>query len=409
MNIKFKMPKFWRRLEWSGMAKELVLTFIGTTLSIILTFGTAHYLEQKQLRADGRQTAMMLIHDMEDCAETMEQYVKSEEEEFKLSQYVIEQMDRIDSIAEDTLSGPYFYITKSAPTDLYQYDDSNEKLFLSDQDVWKNINNATFMDIAQYFFYMRRQFYEQLNTRDVFIKPVSYEEMREYCDKNMAKGFNYADYLRERLTRPKVSYFLNGFQVRVRTLNGYATSMRECAKRCKFLMDISDAELKEYLEHRKHGGHPLKKRKLIGTWIAREDMDKADYTEFRADNTLVDTYVYHFPHPYYVGRAEFTYVYTGTWEIKGDSLVMNINPSFECTIDTTQIRILPNKQEEANAMIALWYDRIQQEQEESKNDTIRRGCWAAFMDGSGRQIEAWRIKPETGKEACFYMIKKEDK
>jgi hypothetical protein len=41
MNIKFNMPKFRRKLEWGGMAKELLLTFIGTTLSIVLTFGTA--------------------------------------------------------------------------------------------------------------------------------------------------------------------------------------------------------------------------------------------------------------------------------------------------------------------------------------------------------------------------------
>ena len=407
MNIKFKMPKFWRKLEWGGMAKELVLTFIGTTLSIILTFGTAHYLEQKQLRADGRQTAMVVIHDMENCAQTIERYAKTEEERFKLTQYVLEHMDRLDSIAEDTLRGAYYYISQTTPTAEYQYDDSNEKLFLSDQDTWKNINNATFMDVAQEFFYLRRQFYDELNSRDLFVKPVSNEELKEYCERDFSVGFDFADYLREFLTRPKVLYFLNGFQMRVRTLNENAVYIREFVKRCKFIMDISDAELQAYLEHRKHGGHPLKKRDLIGgTWAAREDLDGADYSEFKADNTLVETSVFHVAHPYYVGRAEFMYVRTGTWDIKGDSLITYINPYYEYSIDTTQIRILPDKQEEVQTMIARWYDRVQKMQEESKNDSVSRFSWAAFIDGSGRQIEAWRIN-EDGNESRFYLIKKE--
>ena len=50
MNVKFRMPRFWRQPKQNGIFKELLLTFIGTTLSIVLTFGTAQYLERKQLR-----------------------------------------------------------------------------------------------------------------------------------------------------------------------------------------------------------------------------------------------------------------------------------------------------------------------------------------------------------------------
>ena len=44
MNVKFKMPKFDRQLTGKGWWKELALTFIATTISIVLTFGTAHSL-----------------------------------------------------------------------------------------------------------------------------------------------------------------------------------------------------------------------------------------------------------------------------------------------------------------------------------------------------------------------------
>ena len=62
--IRIRMPK-WQAIRSADWAKELLMTFIGATLSIILTFGTAHFLDQKQQREDGRQTAMMVIHDME--------------------------------------------------------------------------------------------------------------------------------------------------------------------------------------------------------------------------------------------------------------------------------------------------------------------------------------------------------
>lgn len=408
MNIKINLPKFWRKLQWGGMAKELLLTFIGTTLSIVLTFGTAHYLEQKQLRADGRQTAMMVIHDMENSAESFEQYAKTEEERFKLTQYVIEHMDRLSTIPTDTLSAAYFYITQSSKIRLYKYDDSNEKLFLSDQDVWKNINNATFMDVAQHFFYIRRTCYESLNTDDVFIQPIPYDDLIDFCNTATTINFDYVAYLNKFLKRPQVAYYLRGFQHRLNQMSSSASYMRECAQRCKFIMDISDAELKDYLEQRKHGGRPIKKHQMVGTWIEQEDMDYSDVTEFKADNTLTSTFVYRVAHPYYVGRVDLLYIHQGTWDINGDSLLMCVNTNFDYSIDTSRIHILPGKEQEVQAYIAQWDKYLEEKQQQAQTDSVRRNSWAAYIDGSGQRIEAWRTNPDTGHESCSYLIKKED-
>ena len=47
MNVKFKMPKFGRKWTKKTWWKELLLTFLGTTISIVLTFGTTHWLDLK--------------------------------------------------------------------------------------------------------------------------------------------------------------------------------------------------------------------------------------------------------------------------------------------------------------------------------------------------------------------------
>ena len=66
MNVKFKMPKFGRQLTGKGFLKEIGMTTLATTISIVLTFGTAALIEQHQKKQSGRQTAMMVIHDIDE-------------------------------------------------------------------------------------------------------------------------------------------------------------------------------------------------------------------------------------------------------------------------------------------------------------------------------------------------------
>ena len=93
-NIKIRLPK-WQLIRSASWVKELLMTFAGATLSIILTFGTAHFLDQKEQRADGRQTAMLLIHDMEISADLFKHYAKEEEKGFNCAQVVIAGIDSL--------------------------------------------------------------------------------------------------------------------------------------------------------------------------------------------------------------------------------------------------------------------------------------------------------------------------
>ena len=48
MNIKFRMPHFGKKIKGQPMLKEMAMTIIATTISIILTFGSASVVEQRQ-------------------------------------------------------------------------------------------------------------------------------------------------------------------------------------------------------------------------------------------------------------------------------------------------------------------------------------------------------------------------
>ena len=102
MNVKFKMPKFGRKLTGGGMVKELLLTTLATTISIVLTFGTARFIEKRQAEQAQRQTAMMLIHDIDESVAVLESLAESEEKQKSAIQYVIDHYDQIDSLPKDT-------------------------------------------------------------------------------------------------------------------------------------------------------------------------------------------------------------------------------------------------------------------------------------------------------------------
>ena len=72
MYFKPKVPNTW--------GKSVLTSVLGTTISILLTFGTSALIERKVKADVQRQTAMMVIHDIDVCVAQMEEMAKDEEE-----------------------------------------------------------------------------------------------------------------------------------------------------------------------------------------------------------------------------------------------------------------------------------------------------------------------------------------
>ena len=63
--IKFRMPKSARTWAKGSTMREMALAIIATTISIILTFGTAALLERCQRVEDRKLSAMMVMSNIE--------------------------------------------------------------------------------------------------------------------------------------------------------------------------------------------------------------------------------------------------------------------------------------------------------------------------------------------------------
>jgi hypothetical protein len=136
MNVKFKMPKFGRNLTGKGWFKELMMTFLGTTISIILTFGTAQYLENRHTEQTRRMMAMTIINDIDQSIDVVKKRMNAEEKGHEASCYVIENEDRLESIGEDTLQLFINYVTFASFDSDMEFKTMNENIFNSSQDTW---------------------------------------------------------------------------------------------------------------------------------------------------------------------------------------------------------------------------------------------------------------------------------
>ena len=156
MNVKFKMPKFGRNLSGKGWFKELLMTTLATTISIVLTFGTAQYIEDRQTEQARRMMAMTIIDDIDQSLEVIKKRKDAEEKGHEASCYLIENMDRLESIGEDTLQLFINYVTYASSDPDMEFKTMNENIFNSSQDTWRKLNDRKFLNNVQKFYTQSR-------------------------------------------------------------------------------------------------------------------------------------------------------------------------------------------------------------------------------------------------------------
>ena len=383
--VRLRMPK-WQHITGKSWAKDLLMTFAGTTLSIILTFGTAGYLDRKEQREDGRQAAMMVIHDMENSADLFRKLADLEEKQFNAAQVVLANADKLGELDADTLMLFAEYILH-ASSKQFVYDEASERIFLSSQDVWKNINNAPFIDAVQEFYHGRRRIYDDLNSQLFFQKPVPQEQYYKFMINNTEVVQDVLPFVKENVHNANVEFYIKYSFARRRYYQTFSDEFTSIANRCKFMMGITDTELAQYVANRTRSGKPVTAKQLVGTWQQQTVEDVEVQNEYRKDHTFTSHIVSYTAYPYYTGLVAFRYTQQGTWEIKGDSLIMVVEPSGEYEIDRSMISYTPDKEALVNSTLASWDEMISASLEARKAEGPLRNAFCAMIDATGDKIE----------------------
>lgn len=316
-------------------AKDILLSIIGTTISIILTFGTSSLIDHYQEKKSRKLFAMTVIHEIDKDIEQIRTVAENDYELYKIIQY-IDKFDELDSVPKDSLTKirRHSFSYWSTPP---EFSKSNEQIFNSSQNIWSTIDNNIFISNVQDYYRLRAKLECALKEDSCFLPYVSYKDMfKIVCVDGDYRIENDVEFARKlnlnaisKKARNRISFY--------NTLLAYQSINEEN----KILMGISDKDLEEFVK-KTADATIVSKDGLIGAWMIKNyeidlygSYNHGNIFTFHKNNTIT----VHCQKKYVgaksgAGDIWVYYTATGDWKIEGDSLVMTFpDDKIEVKID----------------------------------------------------------------------------
>jgi hypothetical protein len=339
MNVKFKMPKFGRNLSGKGWLKELLMTFLGTTISIVLTFGTAQYLEDRQTEKVRRMMAMTIINDIDQSIEVVKKRKDAEEKGHEAACYVIENEDRLESIGVDTLMMFISYVTNASFDASMEFKTMNENIFNSSQDTWRTLNDRKFLNNVQEFYNLRVSLEQQSKDLIFFKKPFTKEEEYEMFLGEQIEIENTAAICRCLLKSKRLKNYLDYVSERMTAYLVFLRLTTNLNEENKFLTNITEQEMKEFVNQTYMEIRPAKEKDLMGTWhgVLVDEKNEMTYN-IKPDHTFTLHQSIRWGTSFFRHKMVQRFSLSGTWGVESDSLVMHYDvKSYRMEIDDSEV------------------------------------------------------------------------
>jgi len=204
-SISNKTSHIWQRPWW----KDLLMTFIATTFSIVLTFGTAALIDKRQKEKSKRQMVMYVLYDMNRSLELVERSDSMLRNGLELQIEVA----RDTSLFEKKKYVFSHYIPSA------HFDKTTAQIFSSNFETLNTLDNVAFVEMISTF-YHDRDLYE-----DYIIDSCQNEfnQNAQHLDLETTLEFSYSYYI-----------FMSGT---------IWDALKEDFQQCKELMGVSDEEL----------------------------------------------------------------------------------------------------------------------------------------------------------------------
>lgn len=218
--------------------KTLLFTFLGTTFSILLTFGTSQLVAQHRKAQERKMTAMMVMGSVEKFAQKMDDVANELANRDTLATYQL-------SVPIDSLDSPeYEYLVNQIIKTLphITYDKTAESIFINSIGTWRSKRDFVFINKAGTCFATMNTMDElYANYREEFIMP--WKRINENPDKYIGKTIG-SKCLHDKeyrktlgLIHRKVAYY-----------RYLANKMREMNAINMSLMDVSEDEVQQFIE-----------------------------------------------------------------------------------------------------------------------------------------------------------------
>jgi len=425
MKMKYRMPRIGTKVNIQSMAKEMTMTIIATTISIVLTFGSSSLLEKKQKEKNRRQTVMMVIHDIEINIGQLKDYKEAEELYIKCCYELQNRIDEIDKVSLDTLQALYDYLI-ARDADM-EFDSSKEKLFHENQSLWNDLDdNMQIIDQVQEYYIGRRSHLETMNKAVFWEHPISLEENKELLHKGSVEGYpiNIRQVMKEKMSDSKVLFYLQYSPTRQRFCEMVADYWKKIADRLKFMIGVTDEELAAYISTHEQLGRIATKQDIIGEWVRLDSMSGYARYKFFVDGTYSDRSQWKIKNSFYTGDILNNSRTGGTWEFIGDTLVQTPDPtSYMYNVDASKIQY--NERTQMSTSSGFDFERLLQlgmirdsvnsfindlnKQHKEYNDWFKQGHQSRCIlriDDSGDKIEVTRFDDDNTSPTVYYVKRK---
>ena len=325
MDKKNKIPFF------NPWLKQFLTSVLATSIGLGLTFTVNKTVDNSKKEQAQRLTAMMVIHDMDESIETLKKIREREEYDHNVTKYVIDNLDKLESLSDDTLNIAMRYLCEgtSLSSDL-EFNESSEKMFHSSQEAWSTLNDVSFIRNIEDF-YKDRATFKQLLSFYAWQKPVSKSETDSMATNTdvFSSLDTFTDFLKHILGSKRCDNYMENYENR---LSFYDDLLKDWANRNnenKFLMNISDEELAEFVERTSRESHYAKEKDIIGTWIDSAVDAHITELEFHSNHTFLHFQSYKLLNQdlNFSGKGYLEVTVSGEWKINGDSLVLTYNLS----------------------------------------------------------------------------------
>ena len=387
--------KLWSNRWWA----TLLVSIIGTAIGVGLTFAVNNWVDKRHKQQTQRLMAIMVIHDIDESINSLKTLKENMETGYNAAMYVREHLDQLDSLPNDTLSLALSFIVEDGEE--FRFDNSKEKIFHSSPDTWQNLGCMKFIDNVQSCYYYRQTFQDAYNKLSIWQKPVSVEvyeamnngnsnlSLEEVMDQYYVK---MRKLLKEKLGDEHVKYYIDCTPSKLGGIAGLIKYWTQVNDENKFLMSITDEELENYVNNINTNGFAVSEKSMIGTW-KMSSTDEVNQFILRKDHTY--SYVSIVTSPanlnFSQGKLKNVYKETGTWELKGDSLIA-IPDSVDFETDASKMTVQSEKQE----MLDNWVQNYQEEylsyfQQKLKEDYLRQ-AWSVRLDASRDKMEMKKDK-----------------
>ena len=217
MNIKLHTPKSLKAGSGMSNMKQFLLSLFATSVSIVLTFGTAAIIDYNAKQKSKREIVMMVMYDMYNSLQSIE----------KADSTIRQSMDIQLQIAEDTTRFEqlrYQLITRLLPK--VEYTETTERIFSSSIETINTVGNVLFTENVAEFYQMRKLYKTSI------------------CDSianDIARSQPYNS------LKSSLDFYYSFHSI---VSSGMLKDMQLKYAQCKQMMEISDKDIDAYREQR---------------------------------------------------------------------------------------------------------------------------------------------------------------